>query len=110
MARSVIAAICGLMPAKSAISSMHSQPMMVESMSAISRRLRRRSSATTLASTGAFAECCADGLDDRWVVQCGTRRRCRARANAAACRRDRDATAFTDASSSAPSAAVRTSV
>ena len=55
MERSVIAAICGLMPAKSAISSMHSQPMIVESMSAISRRLRRRSSATTLASTGALA-------------------------------------------------------
>ena len=40
----------GLSPAKSASSSMHSTPMIVESMSAISSRLRRPSAGTTLAS------------------------------------------------------------
>ena len=43
MARSVISETCAFTPAKSASSSMHSTLMIVESMSAISSRLRRPS-------------------------------------------------------------------
>ena len=50
IAASVIAATSALSPAKSASSSMHSTPMIVESMSAISSRLRRPAAGTTLAS------------------------------------------------------------
>src|SRR5690606_25685190 len=55
MARSVMAAISAFLPAKSASSSMHSQPMMVESMSATNSRLRRPSSGWTQTSTGMSA-------------------------------------------------------
>ncbi len=52
MPRSVMAAISALRPMKSASSSMHSQPTMVESMSEISSRLRRPSCGWTQESTG----------------------------------------------------------
>ena len=51
MARSVMAATFGLRPTKSASSSMHSQPMIVESMSATSSFLRRFAAGTTLMSS-----------------------------------------------------------
>ncbi len=52
MPRSVMAAIWGLMPMKSANSSMHSTETMVESMSEISSRLRRPSQGWTQTSSG----------------------------------------------------------
>ncbi len=56
MPRSVMAAISGLIPMKSASSSMHSTATMVESMSEISSRLRRPSQGWTQTSRG---KCCS---------------------------------------------------
>ena len=57
----MIAATSGLKPAKSASSSMHSTPMIVESMSAISMRFRRPAAGTTLASQSRTANPAGSG-------------------------------------------------
>ena len=53
IARSVMAATCSLQPTRSASSSMHSWPIMVESMSATNRRFFRFATGCTQTSTGA---------------------------------------------------------
>ena len=74
MARSVMAETSAFTPAKSASSSRHSQPMMVESMSATSSRLRRCSAGWTQKSMGGVAE--RVGLDRhdgfRWTASAST--------------------------------------
>src|SRR3954453_18486400 len=58
IARSVMAATCALRPAKSASSSMHSWPIMVESMSAKKRFLRRNAAGCTTMSIGRSPRAC----------------------------------------------------
>src|SRR3954471_14097565 len=73
IARSVMPATCALSPAKSASSSMHSWPIMVESMSARKSFLRRNAAGCTTMSIGrsprAFCRRASIALMSAWLLK-----------------------------------------